>query len=1788
MSKTDIDTFNNLLLNFPYISNNTLLTAQKLSALTETDAYQYIASYLRNLADIAENELLFDRVMNLIFLYLENKKTDLNGDEIAFNTFSTKSLRKLAQTKLYIHVSDKDDNDNNNVPSPRMYGESEDISLPKFIAFMDAICQFELSEKFFENNGTLDLLISLDYLYFSDQNGVRLINQLTEIEFTEDEDENDFIENSHSYNFTLNLSDNIIIYNAIMHEIMISKNHYLQDMFTAIAGRKLGNNISKWRKVLCYMQVFDIEVNSISDYEIILNLHNEWLEDCKDEKIAKLNRKLFTPLGLRYALQHIRPSYFRDDDIRIINHIIEKLSAQSTPSAWESIQKYFTHSEFEFNKLLTRYDYIRNALHHHRLDMDQLITEPDLILLLDDIYFENESILKILPLFTLHENNYTKNHIIRNIWRLNIEVDNDYVQLLNAALNKLEYGMTICELSDEWLSKKGLQKIIKFSSKYLTPLGIRIINKLTPEIDDQLIRDMNACDDHTSLLTYLNTQLEANLNIIELAQRHTMRIKKIDEAILQLKKYTTIVPADKRKNNVDSMLNDSCPHSLQLPISMYDEDAIIYIKSRSNPLSFLELNEKLRIIIHPEKNQRDAIINLQGAKSCLNKPYPFLGRNLEAADIVELSDSTIDLDYLNRKLNLINRNHSEENTAVPANEQISWLSELKSSQQLVKIPQAFFACERLLLLTQLDPSFINKPFLLNYLDKVSPSITTLEHIHLLNRSIIDLENSLNSIDQLEDIIEKIPSAFLLIENITLLLSLHKHYLSAVNINYLCNVTDRVIDNTHITKLNYLAEHNIFPSLSANQFKKMPVEWLANKHIIRVLHILKPETLNDLVLNGPYSFALQSIRNAIFIFEHNIDGIKSDELNILLQNYKVNSEYPILLTMLHNYTSFDSHVFLIPANKALYHDIYRVYSLHLEQLFESNFFRDLRVKVKQDLLERMNANVQNTLEQMSTAYKQELEIFKQRMAHYAKTHFNLDTHEQLTTQWTFAKNVHLKAYLALNEGIVKNKNYAQLVAITEQYWKEIITSDTFSFSSELQLAVDSFIEKIRNIFKSWCYNLDFSRNQDIFTAACLLNDDFYRFLLSKSRSYHFAENYSHTYFQVLESYRPQELFDLINDDQMNLIYQKFRISLKNHATPKNESNPKIINNSTKQSNLLSFLNIKKNSIAKIPRRIDSPRAYQLQDPDIHVGIALLRNQLKAQQILDHIIYQRPEMINAHSKNYFTNSQPPTHHAIIFMPFGFIVQNEKNKSCNVIDMICEYSINNRESMCAGIFNINLNHNILILLYTPTQSATQIIIIDPAYPSPDKSNTLSLIKEIFNHLLTGKCKFIDIDIIQQFNDSDCGIACLQNISDIIHHGAITIENFEFVIRRDKFKLDACRHIGTENDFVSLAATTRSEWEDIFAKQTACYINYNDGKADEFISPYSFEKNKTLQSLTNNLENLVSDIIACFRESHGKIIYQFFDDHPTIPNQIPDEMSQKVALFIENDKLCHHYFDILTQINAITIDYPSERIVFNELTLKNNLLKQIQYIYCDKHYEQLDEKFIHFLNGKVHPKKNQLSELFHEFIENNEDILQLIDFFVSHNHNYFEHLKPKAEEYIDKLFHTNRWSTIYHFNDFPIRHFFHENPLNNKPVDAAKNHPSVPAIEKGSRNDKLKNVLIQNLEEIISALSYCQPTEALWGFFSDHKQLMDTIDDCIAWRNWLENATDYTQICQQQLFIRQQLAKKITSTLSANPQSASNLIRAHLARFPLIPDEVIGEIKPYDYTLHHGISYNHEVQLP
>src|SRR3990167_6391916 len=638
---------------------------------------------------------------------------------------------------------------------------------------------------------------------------------------------------------------------------------------------------------------------------------------------------------------------------------------------------------------------------------------------------------------------------------------------------------------------------------------------------------MNRCEDHTLLMDHLNNHLDPTINIIDATKTHTLRIKKIDSLIQDLKQK--IEPAKdlgRKKSNVNAMLATECPFSLVLPLSNQEQDAIIYIDKNAKAIDYSQLNNKLFIILQSDMDH-DVVADKSCLENCLGKFYPQLGRALEQKDLASLDETTIDLDYLNHKLNLIQDDCGKSNT--PIQDQITWLNDLKNNPHLSQIPKSFFLDNRLLLLQKLDPNFINKKHLLCYLEKISDDIGTEEDINPLNQNInlIDI-----SCANLPPEAYQLPNIFFHLDQITFLKKLDTKYFSKQSyIDYIRQVTGSTIKNTLIAKLNYLIQYEVFLNLYPKLFDLTPVAWFIKKDLMQALSKIDPQQINNLILNGAYLFSLENIDQALFTFQYHLgQELSNDNILHILEKHQKHPNYSKLIQMIEDHLppEFIKETLFKPENRPLCNQIYRTYSLSIPEHDQSLIYQLLDSKIKQRLLEESDPAAHVCLTKLIKHYQSRLDTFSENVEKFAKKHFNRDKQGKYTNKWTLSTEKQLKAYQDIHDAIENKTDFSQLTRLFKKHELTLMDADSMlSSSSDLYAAVINFHESVGRIFES--YHIDASNNskQAAFIIACLLDDNFFRFITDDN---HYAKRYGQAYFNTLEIYRPDAFEKLTQGKQ----------------------------------------------------------------------------------------------------------------------------------------------------------------------------------------------------------------------------------------------------------------------------------------------------------------------------------------------------------------------------------------------------------------------------------------------------------------------------------------------------------------------------------------------------------------------------------------------------------------------------------------------------------------------------------
>lgn len=1674
MPNNDISTFTELLQSPSFAEiKNKIQASRILNQLS--DHYENLYEVIYSLLNLPEEWELNDNMLYIIADFLDREKDSFDPhDDLLFAVFSPLNLKKIKQMyeRLNFLIADEE----------------------KYYALLKALILYDLKDIFFTDE-PLESLSHLAISFFSSKEAVNFVNVLDP--------------------FSPSFNDSIYIYNDLL-----ARTTQGPDFLTELKKILLENNLDNWNKILDRMRKLKINIARFDRYTPILHLHHSWFNPDHKNRLQIINEKLLSPEGIEYVLNHLKLSHLSVEEINLINELVAiNIDRVTDAPSWQSLEKSFIHEPSQLEKLFKRFQVI--LTHIDNLEYKKMLTnDPVLILTLDEYCFAPHTIQTIGLLLNLQTISNTKSALIQRILKAHVEIDDDYVNLLNQIIIKpqLEYPRTLCELSDAWLSKQGLEKLNKFSEKYLTPFGLKLINQLSIEIDDKQIAEINSID-HTSLSIYLDSQKIKSEDTRDLIHLHVSRSIKIDQYIASLKmgqpQNFTDQPINRRRANTNALLKSQCPLTLCIPISQHEEDAIIHIKPhRTQPLSLEELQANLLLILLP-KGDHDDICCKKDVLNCVGKKYK--EKSLSASDIAQLSDKNIDLDYLNHQLGLTILKNAPQEQAVSS--YIEHLIQLKQEDILTQIPDFFFQDNHIELLAILNQHFLNNPLLFTYLKQNIKDNISHEDILTLNSLTQELINFVKKATHPAEILEKIPLACLSQD----ILKIFSKISSSSDKNQYLNIQtipNDFIDQSYFQKLIYL--DGDYPPFDIDFFLKTPLAWFKDRSLLSSLIIisnLPSSDIHTIVQHGLLDFALQSVEQALLLLNKGLGNfLSSQELVQILDHYIDEQNFFRLLKLAEKNISIE--IVTLLNSKNLLSLRQKIYTFACESrppqakincpfLSDSVYFV-LRFLIRNDLLYANSPRVNNFFQTLEKEHQKCLNEFKENLADFEKKYF-INKNGYLVPKNPFYKAPHLKACQALNNTLKTTQNYGAIANTIKEQQNEIKANDIFSFKSTLELITNQYLTGVKSIYRSLSDST--LSSYGAFLRACLLSDHFYVFLIQEKRLDRFICDFPNILFPILKTYRPNAFaILLVNHD---FFRDRYGLYIKSEHDRRKHIEKNMSENTSEQNSSPVSKIFTPTILKRYPKQIPCPSGYQLQDLDINVGMASL-NQVAIQ------------------KN------------ILFIPLGPI--EVENINFRILYIIQKITVENNEKLCAGIFNINKNHFFLCVAYTPINGLTQIMVLNPAFIDREKKHTSKKIKKLLEQQFNHQCKYVEIDVIQQFNYSDCGIACLQTLSDIINANAITISQGNLIFNREKLTLNAYDFLDNEDKFVEQTIMVRKKWEDLLDQQNEWYILYPTGEK-ESAGSYSLKYNKRMQELKSTCQKLFGNMLEEFTKECGQQVYNYFLVHNDIPYIMPAELTNIIDPFVKKGQWDEKYLVIFNEIQTIEVKFPSEIIKLNLHSVADKLLEHIQLIYRDQQYEIITEDFLEHLRTHNLTDPTMLENVYQDFINANEVFLFKVQFFDSKNWNYFNYVSPLAEKYLREL----KVSKLFLLNEHHIeQHFF---------FSTKKTTPTA------HRADQLKNKLVETLNEIIELTKTYEEQPYLLNFlkpFSYREYVANLTIDCIRWKNWIKSERNIILLQRQWLFIIECLTN-VSSNVSSNPKSISNLIRPVLAHLIEIPEEKI-----------------------
>lgn len=299
--------------------------------------------------------------------------------------------------------------------------------------------------------------------------------------------------------------------------------------------------------------------------------------------------------------------------------------------------------------------------------------------------------------------------------------------------------------------------------------------------------------------------------------------------------------------------------------------------------------------------------------------------------------------------------------------------------------------------------------------------------------------------------------------------------------------------------------------------------------------------------------------------------------------------------------------------------------------------------------------------------------------------------------------------------------------------------------------------------------------------------------------------------------------------------------------------------------------------------------------------------------------------------------------------------------------------------GILNYGNKHYAFYFIHKWPNGKISIVLVDSAYSSQHKTWTLKKSEQIFKNLFPG-CDVVSLDVIQQFNHSDCGICVLQTAEDVVNNLIQPTDN-AFLKFTDKkllinplaLTLNAEKFPNNKKEMLRIAKETRNKWEKIFSEtkewltitpqledlQGPGYALLNSG-------PYDFSLEKQRQQ-SEELHHL---ILNEFKQSkYFKLLVKDakkapadLDFHQTLLSALLIEFrknSKQVKTYNKNnfeDTFPGELEKFLVQEISVTVIKPILMQKLAELFLRDNqsiLFPENTFVDMDGNFQQLTQKF-------------------------------------------------------------------------------------------------------------------------------------------------------------------------------------------------------------------------------------------
>ncbi len=1157
-------------------------------------------------------------------------------------------------------------------------------------------------------------------------------------------------------------------------------------------------------------------------------------------------------------------------------------------------------------------------------------------------------------------------------WIKDDELTEEDIKAFNRIISAsaLQFGSDLVQgLKTEWRSKKGLLTLSKFSEKYYSFLGMSTLSKYPlSSMDDPFIKELNAfqpeelAEQHFEETSKENVsdRLAKIIKIKQLIQR--LQNENDDTSEAQQSSSSSMLDSEtlEKQRIARLLLDEECPYSFDKLLAIengHTVEAIVVIKKDATSITENDLepliavvvaNGKTELIISYKALKEDYHLGItydEEKKSCIysnklcpeqeiseDKTYyfrhphdPNIPLN-NKANLRKLTKDNVDMQYLNRPFFL--------------------KSLIQNEAVLDAMPDCFFAEASLTLLPKLDSRFL--------------TVEGMRYFALIDESKIN-SNLINTINaRLETASSKLSSEENTFEQI-LFFTFLKQELTSELLDFA-----KKINPAHCSFKTFQLLASFDENLSSNQpvdisryeadFLRFLLDYYAtlqrDDHIDQIIKLIqgKHKTLFDSFIEetseSKRALLLEYLSDEDIIRLH----INSDQYQTLSEDFQDKIAKRIKPSLIEKYIVDHSQADLDRKNA------------RFEKMLSDEIFAPLH-EAQDSLIATFKKNLDTYYNQNCT---------RNRQGKLKKQPFRFTKDDRLLAYGALNKKVQAQdcSLMSIYEEICEQADNIDLNGVTHK--RQGLQHYCLAFIKELKVIANSnFLEILEKCF----------RDQTGVTCVALLLDDLTYSLLNNSQLDSLMHTFPDACSFAMKHYRPSVLnqkiiikthyttYDITINERLEEIKSKL---ISQSSQPKMDEK----NNPNKETSSMATKPI---FIPKTLARLKQAPEYQLLDWDILACLFILQEHpesfepYKQADIIadgDKADNDQPDVIAEGNKA--DNEHADTKFG--YLPVLPLDQYSDSTTSNVMNEVKDIVNIDKSKIWMGILQIDKNHYFSVFIYE-SDSKTQIAYCNPSFPGSSKDYTNQIIESKLRKIYPYSV-IQNYSVAQQFNDSDCALACAQTLSDAKYNQAVYVDKTgKLIVDTNRFLLNGNNHVGNENKLLKKFQDNRAKWEHDLTLLTELSMIYPDG-SKVYFGKYSFQANKHFRSLKAQTKNLLDLIISTF--DHNKTtqgqLEKYIEKHPLPPVLIDDELGQIIGDFISSDKNIKCYEDSCTELTILQAEYSSEPINDVVLNIREALLNKVKSLYNELFYDKLLTTFKNYLRPKLSPNDFDRSSHFTE----------------------------------------------------------------------------------------------------------------------------------------------------------------------------------------------------------------------